>query len=157
LPCDRLTKEDDMTTFPAARVEGLDVSYREAGNPANPKLLLLRGFPSSSRQFRTLLPALAAIGSTAAWDGVCHALWIDRSAETEAPPDRQPPTVIISGRGDNSFAPEGGEAYLRDLPDAELIRLYSGHFAVQDNLDSIAGAIAAFHERRTADTFTATR
>jgi hypothetical protein len=29
------------------------------------------------------------------------------------------------------FTPEGGEAYLRDLPDATLIRLNSGHFAIR--------------------------
>ena len=48
-----------MTTFHSAKVEGLDVFYREAGDPANPKLLLLGGFPSSSHQFRNLIPALA--------------------------------------------------------------------------------------------------
>jgi pimeloyl-ACP methyl ester carboxylesterase len=35
------------------------VFYREAGDPGSPKLLLLGGFPSSSHQFRNLLPALA--------------------------------------------------------------------------------------------------
>ena len=33
--------------------------YREAGNPANPTLLLLHGFASSSFQFRDLIPLLA--------------------------------------------------------------------------------------------------
>lgn len=40
-------------------VDGLDVFYREAGDPADPKLVLLGGFPSSSHQFRHLIPALA--------------------------------------------------------------------------------------------------
>ena len=40
-------------------VEGLDVFYREAGNPEAPKLLLLHGFPSSSHMFRDLIPRLA--------------------------------------------------------------------------------------------------
>ena len=48
-----------MTTFHTAQVEGLNVFYREAGDPTNPKLLLLGGFPSSSHQFRNLIPALA--------------------------------------------------------------------------------------------------
>ncbi len=39
-------------------VEGLDVLYREAGNPDAPKLLLLHGFPSSSHMFRDLIPRL---------------------------------------------------------------------------------------------------
>ena len=294
-----------MTTFHTAQVEGLNVFYREAGDPTNPKLLLLGGFPSSSHQFRNLIPALAdrfhvispdypgfgntdmpdpatwdytfdhlgAIvdgllaeigftgpmgiymqdyggpignrliaahpdwlqwqviqnantyeeGFTAAWDGIRHALWVDRAPATEAAleaflqpdtikaiyttghpdpsvispdnwnmdsffltranahrvqldlfydyrtnaalyptwqaslRDRQPPTLIIWGQGDIFFTPEGGEAYLRDLPDAELIRLDSGHFAVEDNLDTIAAAIVAFHERRTADALTGAR
>src|SRR5262249_22581648 len=40
-------------------VDGLAVFYRETGDPANPKLLLLGGFPASSHQFRNLIPALA--------------------------------------------------------------------------------------------------
>src|SRR5262245_56906263 len=41
------------------QVEGLNVFYREAGDPASAKLLLLGGFPASSHQFRNLMPALA--------------------------------------------------------------------------------------------------
>jgi pimeloyl-ACP methyl ester carboxylesterase len=48
-----------MVTHRAARVDGLSVFYREAGDPASPKLLLLGGFPASSHQFRNLIPALA--------------------------------------------------------------------------------------------------
>jgi pimeloyl-ACP methyl ester carboxylesterase len=40
-------------------VDGLDVFYREAGNPEAPKLLLLHGFPTSSHMFRDLVPRLA--------------------------------------------------------------------------------------------------
>jgi len=40
-------------------VEGLDVFYREAGDPGAPGLLLLHGFPTSSHMFRDLLPRLA--------------------------------------------------------------------------------------------------
>ena len=40
-------------------VEGLNLFYREAGNPENPSLLLLHGFPTSSHMFRNLIPALA--------------------------------------------------------------------------------------------------
>lgn len=40
-------------------VDGLDVFYREAGSPSNPTFLLLHGYPSSSHQFRHLLPILA--------------------------------------------------------------------------------------------------
>jgi len=41
-----------------AEVDGLKVSYREAGNTAAPKLLLLHGFPSAGHMFRDLIPLL---------------------------------------------------------------------------------------------------
>ena len=41
-------------------VQGLNIFYREAGKPGNPKLVLLHGFPASSHQYRNLIPALAA-------------------------------------------------------------------------------------------------
>ena len=281
------------TTFHTVDVDGLSVFYRQAGSPAAPKLLLLGGFPSSSHQFRNLMPALAdqfhlvafdypgfgntdmpdpatwdytfdhladvvegaltAIeftgpmgiymqdyggpignriiarhpdwlqwqtiqnanayeeGFTEAWVGIRHVLWANRSPETEAPleaflqpqtvksiyltghpdptkisPDNwnmdlfflarphahrvqldlfydyrtnaalypawqkrlratQPNTIIFWGQGDIFFTPEGGEAYLRDLPDATLIRLDSGHFAVEDCLEEITAGIKKFY------------
>ncbi|MFE5331278.1 alpha/beta fold hydrolase [Embleya sp. NPDC056575] len=41
------------------RIDGLNVFYREAGDPANPTLLLLHGFPSSSAMYRDLIGELA--------------------------------------------------------------------------------------------------
>lgn len=155
-------------------------------------------------------------GFTSAWDAIRHALWLNRSPETEAPllaflepdgvklvythghrdleaisPDnwavdlhflarpnarrvqldlfydyrtnvalypawqaflreRQPLTLILWGQNDIFFTPEGGDAYLRDLPEAELIRLDTGHFAVEDSLDAITEAIIRFHSRSVA-------
>ncbi|TWC56457.1 pimeloyl-ACP methyl ester carboxylesterase [Pseudomonas sp. SJZ080] len=43
-----------------ADVDGVRVFYREAGEPGKPTLLLLHGFPSSSHQFRQLIPLLSA-------------------------------------------------------------------------------------------------
>jgi pimeloyl-ACP methyl ester carboxylesterase len=40
-------------------VEGLNIFYREAGQPGNPQLILLHGFPASSHQYRHLMPVLA--------------------------------------------------------------------------------------------------
>lgn len=287
-----------MTTFNTVSALGLTVFYREAGDPAAPRLLLLGGFPSSSHQFRNLIPALAeqfhvvsfdypgfgntempdparwdytfdhlaevveaameAVGFTGpmgmymqdyggpignrliakhpdwlswqviqnansyeegfteVWDGLRHVLWANRNAETEAPleaflqpdtvksiyttghrdpskisPDNwnmdlhflarpharrvqldlfydyrtnaalypvwqerlratQPKTIIFWGQGDIFFTPEGGEAYLRDLPSARLIRLESGHFAVEDSLDEIVRGIRDFYAKEIA-------
>jgi pimeloyl-ACP methyl ester carboxylesterase len=40
-------------------VDGLTIFYREAGQPGDPVLILLHGFPSSSVMFRDLIPGLA--------------------------------------------------------------------------------------------------
>lgn len=47
------------TTYHTAGVDGVNVFYREAGPKDAPTLLLLHGFPSSSRMFETLIPLLA--------------------------------------------------------------------------------------------------
>jgi pimeloyl-ACP methyl ester carboxylesterase len=278
-------------------VDGLNIAYREAGDPANPGLVLLHGFPASSHQYRDLIRALAdrfhlvapdypgfglsdipdpaalpytfdriahvierflalkgfnryglfvqdyggpvgfrlvernpealewliiqnsnayEVGFTAAWDGLRNALWKNRSPETEAPllgflsrdtiktiylhgakrpelvsPDswesdiafmqrphatrlnldlfydyrtnvplypkwqaflreRQPETIIFWGQDDIFFTREGGDAYIADLPAAEIHRLDAGHFAVEDHLDYIATNIRRFYSQRVA-------
>jgi pimeloyl-ACP methyl ester carboxylesterase len=45
--------------YKTARVNALDIFYREAGSPGAPVLLLLHGFPTSSNMFRNLIPRLA--------------------------------------------------------------------------------------------------
>jgi pimeloyl-ACP methyl ester carboxylesterase len=40
-------------------VQGLEIFYREAGDPKSPTILLLHGFPTSSHMFRDLIPRLA--------------------------------------------------------------------------------------------------
>ncbi len=40
-------------------IDGVKIAYREAGNPDNPTVLLLHGFPTSSHMFRELIPDLA--------------------------------------------------------------------------------------------------
>jgi pimeloyl-ACP methyl ester carboxylesterase len=283
--------------FGSLPVDGLNIAYREAGNPAYPKLVLLHGFPSSSHQYRELVrelgdrfhviapdypgfglsdtpdPATFAytfdriadvverflaikgfrqyglfvqdyggpvgfrlvdrqpaalewlviqnsnayeVGFTAAWDGLRNALWKNRSPATEQPllgfltrdtvktiylhgakrpelvsPDawesdiaflqrpnaarlhldlfydyrtnvplypkwqrflreRQPKTMIFWGQDDIFFSREGGEAYLTDLPSAEMHRLEAGHFAVEDHLDYVATNIRRFYDENVA-------
>jgi pimeloyl-ACP methyl ester carboxylesterase len=278
-------------------VQGMNIFYREAGRAGNPQLVLLHGYPASSHQYRTLIPALSKkfhviamdypgfgnsdmpdpakfpytfdkiaevvedflkkmhftrfglyvqdyggpvgfrilsnnpewiewliiqnsnayeSGFTPVWDGFRNALWKKRSPETEKPlmafmepdaikgiylhghkkpelinPDNwnmddlfmerpnvrmvqmdlfydyrtnvplypkwqallrrhQPETIIFWGQNDIFFTREGGEAYLKDLPHAELHRLDSGHFAVEDCLDYIAGNIRRFYDEKVA-------
>ncbi|HYY67592.1 MAG TPA: alpha/beta hydrolase [Nitrososphaeraceae archaeon] len=287
-------------TAPTAKVlyktavveEGLSLFYREAGEPGNPKLLLLHGFPASSHQYRNLISALSdrfhiiapdypgfgnsdmpspdkfdytfdrlseiiesflkkigfthfglymqdyggpvgfriiglhpdwlewliiqnsnayEVGFTSAWDGLRNSLWKNRTSETEKPlygfmqldvikqvylhghknpelisPDNwdvdyrfmerpnarrvqmdlfydyrtnvalypkwqkflrehQPKTRILWGQNDIFFTPQGGEAYLKDIPDAEIHRLDSGHFAVEDCLEEIVTNMQRFY------------
>jgi pimeloyl-ACP methyl ester carboxylesterase len=63
---------------------------------------------------------------------------------------RQPKTIIFWGQDDIFFTREGGEAYLNDLPKAEMHRLDSGHFAVEDCLDNIARNIRRFYDEKVA-------
>jgi pimeloyl-ACP methyl ester carboxylesterase len=44
--------------YATVNVNGIDIFYRYSGNPDNPAILLLHGFPSSSHQFRNLIPLL---------------------------------------------------------------------------------------------------
>jgi pimeloyl-ACP methyl ester carboxylesterase len=283
--------------YGALNVEGLNIAYREAGDPANSKLVLLHGFPASSHQYRNLIPSLAdrfhiiapdypgfgnsdmpdpagfsytfdrlseimekflkakgfdryglfmqdyggpvgfrivtrhpealewliiqntnayEVGFTEAWGGLRNALWKKRTTEAEQgvagllafdtiktvylhghkhpeliSPDnwnidfcfmerpnarqvqmdlfydyrtnvtlypqwqkflreKQPRTLIFWGQDDIFFTPEGGEAYLKDLPRAEMHRLDSGHFAVEDSLNEIVGNIKRFYEEHVS-------
>ncbi len=63
---------------------------------------------------------------------------------------QQPKTIIFWGPGDIFFTPEGGEAYLKDLPKAEMHRLSAGHFATEDCLNFIAEHIRTFYEKVVA-------
>ncbi len=47
------------THYRSAEIDGVEVAYREAGPRDAPAVLLLHGFPTSSRMFRNLIPALA--------------------------------------------------------------------------------------------------
>jgi pimeloyl-ACP methyl ester carboxylesterase len=283
--------------YGSLEVKGLNIAYREAGDPANPKLVLLHGFPASSHQYRDLIRSLATrfhviapdypgfgqsdvpdpakysytfdglsevieeflrlkgferfglyvqdyggpvgfrivgrspkslewlivqnsnayeVGFTEAWDGLRGALWSDPSPENEKPleafltrdtikaiylhgakdpalispdnwesdvafaqrpnavrlnldlfydyrtnvdlypewqaflRDSKPKTIIFWGQKDIFFTPEGGEAYLTDLPDAEIHRLDAGHFAVEDHHEYIANNIIRFYDAKLA-------
>ena len=47
------------TLFKTIKIDGINISYREAGNPNNPTIVLLHGFPSSSHQYRKVLSQLS--------------------------------------------------------------------------------------------------
>ncbi len=284
-------------SYSSIQVDGLKIAYREAGDPKNPKLVLLHGFPAGSHQYRDLIRSLSGkfhviapdypgfgesdipdpasysytfdgistvvehflqakgfdhyglyvqdyggpvgfrivgrnpkaldwlviqnsnayeVGFTAVWDGLRGALWKNRSPATEKPlqgfltkeaikgiylfgaekpelisPDNwesdaaymqrptavrvnldlfydyrtnvdlypkwqaflrtnQPKTLIFWGQTDIFFTPAGGDAFLKDLPKAEMHHLKAGHFAVEDHLDYISGQMQRFYAEKVA-------
>ena len=46
------------------------------------------------------------------------------------------------------FTRAGGEAYNRDLPNAPIHRLNSGHFAIEDNLEVISSKMIEFYKSK---------
>ena len=54
-----LPSTSDTTTYHREMADGVDIFYREAGPKNAPTIVLLHGFPSSSREFDTLIPLLA--------------------------------------------------------------------------------------------------
>ncbi|HBN8811292.1 TPA: alpha/beta fold hydrolase, partial [Pseudomonas aeruginosa] len=54
-----MTSQHIQIAYKSVEADGIKVFYREAGAPDAPVLLLLHGFPSSSHQFRDLMPLLA--------------------------------------------------------------------------------------------------
>ncbi|MBX5133373.1 alpha/beta hydrolase [Rhizobium lentis] len=58
--------------------------------------------------------------------------------------DRKPPTLIVWGKNDKIFPEDGAHPYLRDLPEAELHLLDTGHFALEDKLDEMVPLIRTF-------------
>jgi len=56
----------------------------------------------------------------------------------------RPPLLAIWGRNDPFFIPAGAEAFRKDLPNAKVELLDTGHFAIETHAAEIATAIKAF-------------
>jgi pimeloyl-ACP methyl ester carboxylesterase len=287
-----------MTKHRTKMIDGLKIFYREAGDPSNPTLVLLHGFPTSSHMFRRLIPALAdrfhvvapdypgfglsdapspgtfqytfdrlaeiteklivgelglprfglymqdyggpigfriamrhperiewlvvqnsnayEEGFTGFWNHLRQQYWSNPTAETEAPlrnlltpdaarwiyiegardqegisPDNwivdlaalsrpendrvqldlfydyrsnvaqypawqgylrthKPPTLLVWGKNDPIFTVQGAQAFRRDVPSAEIHLLDSGHFALEEDLDTIVGHMKEFYAREVS-------
>lgn len=125
------------TFFRTTQIDGLSVFYREAGPKDAPTILLLHGFPSSSR---------------------CCDLFYDDRTNVESHPkwqawmrERKPRLLVIWGRHDLSFDPSEPERYRKDIPNAEVHVLDAGRFALDTKADEIAALVRDF-----VDSFTMT-
>lgn len=61
----------------------------------------------------------------------------------------QPPTLIVWGKNDTIFPEEGAHPYKRDLKNIDLHILDTGHFALEEDGDTIADLITCFLAKHT--------
>jgi len=78
-------------------------------------------------------------------------LFLDYASNVELYPAFQeyfrtsrPPLLAIWGRNDPFFLPAGAEAFKRDIPEADVRLLDTGHFALETHSFEIAAAIRGF-------------
>jgi pimeloyl-ACP methyl ester carboxylesterase len=64
--------------------------------------------------------------------------------------NRQPPLLAVWGRNDPFFLPAGAEAFKRDISNADVRFLDTGHFALETHCTEIANAIRGFLGRTAA-------
>jgi pimeloyl-ACP methyl ester carboxylesterase len=62
----------------------------------------------------------------------------------------KPPFLVVWGKNDAFFLPQGAEAYRRDIPDAEVRFLDTGHFALETHAAEIGAAMRDFLGRVVA-------
>ncbi len=56
----------------------------------------------------------------------------------------QPPLLAIWGKNDPFFVPAGAEAFRKDIPNAQVQFLDTGHFAIETHVEEIATAMKQF-------------
>jgi pimeloyl-ACP methyl ester carboxylesterase len=67
----------------------------------------------------------------------------------------KPPLLAIWGKNDLYFIPPGAEAFRRDIPNATVQFLDTGHFALETHLEEIANAMRTFLATNVGQTQTA--
>jgi len=58
--------------------------------------------------------------------------------------EKKPPVLVVWGKNDPVFAAAGAQAFLQDVPQAELHLLDTGHFALEEDGAEIAQLIRSF-------------
>src|SRR6266851_7477297 len=65
----------------------------------------------------------------------------------------EPPLLAIWGKNDPFFIPAGAEAFRKDLPNAKVEFLDTGHFAIETHATEIATAVKAFLKSKSAEAY----
>ncbi|MVT42854.1 alpha/beta fold hydrolase [Chitinophaga oryziterrae] len=58
--------------------------------------------------------------------------------------EHQPKTLVVWGKNDPMFIAPGGNAYRKDLPEAEIIQIDGGHFLLEEHHGLVADLISRF-------------
>lgn len=58
--------------------------------------------------------------------------------------EHQPKTLVVWGKNDPMFIAPGGNAYRKDLPEAEIIQIDGGHFLLEEHHGFVADLISRF-------------
>jgi pimeloyl-ACP methyl ester carboxylesterase len=58
----------------------------------------------------------------------------------------KPPLLAIWGKNDPFFIPAGADAFRKDIPNAQVRFLDTGHFAIETHVVEIAAAMKEFFE-----------
>jgi len=61
---------------------------------------------------------------------------------------KQPPVLLAWGKNDQIFIEPGARAFLRDQPEAELHLLDTGHFALEEDAETIGKLMLDFLGRK---------
>jgi pimeloyl-ACP methyl ester carboxylesterase len=61
---------------------------------------------------------------------------------------KRPPVLLVWGKNDQIFIEPGAKAFLRDQPEAELHLLDTGHFALEEDAETIGGLMLDFLGRK---------
>jgi pimeloyl-ACP methyl ester carboxylesterase len=142
-------------------IDGLDVFYREAGNPAAPTVVLLHGAPTSSHMFRELIPALADRFHVIAPDYIGFGLSAAPSVdEFDYTFDHLTDVVeqLLTGLGVGRFAmyvqdygaPVGWRLYLRDPDRITAIVSQNGNAYEEGFVDSFWAPLWRYGRDRNA-------
>ena len=60
---------------------------------------------------------------------------------------RRPAVLAVWGANDPFFVPAGAQSFRTDVPDAEVVLLDTGHFALEEEVDAVADLVRAFLAR----------